>query len=63
MTGECFRYELLKIKEKMIRGEISYDEAKKEASPIIDKMNCLARDIAKKYGKNHKNFSFSQIMR
>ena len=47
----------------MLRGELTYDEAKKEAQPIIDEMNKIGREIAAKYGKRHSNFTFAYLMR
>ena len=63
MTGHEYRAKLGQIKGKMLRGELTYDEAKKEAQPIIDEMNKLGREIAAKYGKRHTNFTFGYLMR
>ena len=42
---------------------LTYDEAKKEAQPIIDEMNEKARAIAKKWGRKHTNFTFGALIR
>jgi hypothetical protein len=45
------------------QGVITYDEAKRRAQPYLDKVNARAREIAKKYGKKHSNFTFTGIVR
>lgn len=51
------------IKRRMVAKEISYEEAKAEAQPVIDRINAKAAEIAKKYNKRAKKLSFSEIMR
>ena len=51
------------IRGKLLTGLISYDEAKRLATPIIEAMNKEAKDIAKKHGRNFRGFSFSSLMR
>lgn len=58
-----YRAKLQFIKGKMLRGEISYDEAKAEANPIIKEMNERSAVIAKEFGQRHKPFSFNYLMR
>lgn len=50
------------IKIKMLNG-MSYNEAKKEALPFIDKANKKGSTIAKKYGMKHKLLTFEGLMR
>jgi hypothetical protein len=47
----------------MLNHEITYDEAKKEAQPIIDAINAKNKEIAKKYNKRPSKLSFAAIMR
>lgn len=63
MTGQDYQNKLNLIKAKMMRGDLTYDEAKKEAQPIIDEMNKIGREIAAKYGRRHSNFTFAYLMR
>jgi len=51
------------IKLKMLSGVLTYEEAKKEAEPIINEMNQIAKKIAKKFGRKHFEFTFSGLMR
>ena len=51
------------IKIKLQLGIINYDEAKKEAEPIITEMNKKGKEIAKKFGKKFKPFTFVSLMR
>lgn len=63
MNGQDYRNALQEIRCKMLRGLISYDEAKAEAQPIIDEMNKKGREVAKKYKQKFKGFTFSSLMR
>lgn len=51
------------IKRRMVAKELSYEDAKLEAQPVIDRINAKAKELAKKYNKNAKKISFSEIMR
>ena len=51
------------IKWRMQIGELTYEEAKVLAQPIIDKMNSEAIKIAKKYKGTHRPFTFTELMR
>lgn len=62
-NGQHYADAISKIRAKLIHGVISYEEAKKEATPIIAEMNKIGREIAAKYGKRHSNFTFSSLMR
>lgn len=63
MSGQEFKDIIDEIKGDLMRGVLTYDEAKEKAQPIIDEMNEVARGIAKKYGKKHQDFIFSKLMR
>ena len=51
------------IKIKLQLGIIKYDEAKKEAEPIIEEMNKKGKEIAKKFKQRFKPFTFASLMR
>jgi len=51
------------IRRRMLSGAISYEEAKAEATPVIDGLNLKAKEIAKKYGVRTGKLNFSQLMR
>ena len=63
MNGQDYRNAIEYIRFKMVKGLITYDEAKAEAQPIIDEMNKKGLEIAEKYGKKFKGFTFSSLMR
>lgn len=63
MTGQDFHDKIETIRIKMLRGVLSYEDAKAAAQPIIDEMNEIGRKIAAKYGKRHTNFTFANLMR
>lgn len=58
-----YRGQIEAIRHAMNSGEISYDEARIKAQPIIDEMNVKARKVAEKFGKKHTNFTFNYLMR
>lgn len=63
MTGQEFRDIIDSIRADMARGVLTYDEARAKAQPVIDEMNRVAREITKKHGKKHQDFSFISLMR
>lgn len=54
---------LQQIKMSMTLGNITYDEAKIQAQPIIDEMNIRGAEIAKEHGRTFRKFTFTGIMR
>ena len=58
-----YREQLESIKFSLNKGNISYNLAKKQAKPIITKMNQKSSQIAKKYNQNPTKFSFAGLMR
>lgn len=62
-NGQHYADAISKIRAKLIHGVISYDEAKKEAAPIIAEMNKIGAEIAKKYNRRPTIFTFSSLMR
>ena len=57
------REDIEAIKMALGCGFISYDEAKIEAKPILDRINKKGREIAKKYGKHYYPITFNELMR
>lgn len=57
------RDKLYGIRKQMLSGQITYDEAKEQAAPIIEAINAKAKEIAKKHGKRPQLVSFGAIMR
>ncbi len=54
---------LNEIKVLLKTGQISYEEAKKEASPLIAEMNAISLRVAKKLKVNPKYITFTGFMR
>lgn len=54
------RVEIADIKRRYLTGEISREEAKELAQPILDQINEVAviktKELNKKYGLNRKSF-------
>lgn len=63
MNGQDLRDKITEIRNAMLSGLLSYDEAREKAQPIIDEMNKRGREIAAKYGKRFRGFSFASLMR
>ena len=57
------REDIETIKMALAYGYISYDEAKIEAKPILDRINKKGKEIAKKYNKNYYPITFTEIIR
>lgn len=51
------------IRRRMISGQITYEQAKTEAAPVLDAINAKATEIAKKYNKRAGKLSFAAMMR
>lgn len=62
-TAADNREKLYGIRAKLVSGQITYDEAKEQAAPIIAAINERAKEIAKKHGKRPQTVSFGAIMR
>lgn len=57
------REKIQAIKTKFNTGLITYDEMLVLAQPIIDNINKLGKETAKKYGKKFNNFKSNYILR
>lgn len=57
------REEIARIKNSMLAGEITYEEARIQAAPILERINEKSKELAKKYGRRHVAITFSEIMR
>jgi hypothetical protein len=51
------------IRRRMLSHDITYDQAKTEAQPIIDNINTAANQLAKKHKLRAPKVSFAAIMR
>ena len=65
MTNEAKqkREKIEAIRGQLSDGFITYEQAKKQAEPIIASINAKAREIAKKYNHRPRLVSFNEIMR
>lgn len=65
MNTEAYsnREKLEKIKMRLDLGQITYQQAREEAQPLIDWVNHQAEEIAKKYGKKAIKLDFTYLMR
>lgn len=57
------RNALASIRSRMLRGELTHDQAKAEANPIIQAMNVRAKELAKEHGAKFYPIKFINIMR
>lgn len=62
-TAADNREKLYGIRKQMLSGQITYDEAKELAAPVIEAINTKAKEIAKRHGKRPQLVSFGAIMR
>jgi len=51
------------IKMWFFQGAITYDDAKKQATPHIEAFNKRAAEIAKKHGVKPRQINFASFMR
>lgn len=51
------------IRCRMMSGEISYEQARREAEPVIANINSTAKRLAKKHNLRAKLLSFEELMR
>ena len=65
MTNEAKqnRERIEAIRGQLSHGFITYEQAKKQAEPIIASINAKAREIAKKYNQRPRLVTFNEIMR
>lgn len=65
MTTEAAqnREAIAQIQTRLALGQITYDQAKEQAAPVIARINDRAKEIAKKYGKSHHEITFKELMR
>lgn len=55
--------EIKRIRQQLLAGKISYDEAADLADPIIRRINSQAKAVAKRHGLRPQQVSFSALMR
>jgi polyhydroxyalkanoate synthesis regulator phasin len=51
------------IRARMQAGDITYEQAKAEAEPVIKRINKRNAEIAKKHKMRPKNINFAGLMR
>ena len=51
------------IRNRMLNGTLSYEQAKAEAQPIINDINATAAQLARKYRLPARKVSFAELMR
>ena len=54
---------IYEIRAKLKTGQISFDEAKALALPLIKEMEIKAEKVAKEFGKKPPRFNFIGLMR
>jgi len=54
---------ILDIKLRLKVGQISFDEAKALALPLIKEMEMSAEEVAKKFRRTPPKFSFTSLIR
>lgn len=54
---------LRKIKRELNAGRLTYEQAKKQAQPLVDGINWHVMDICFKYNRRIKTFSFSELLK
>lgn len=57
------RLKMQDIRRRMLRGDITYAEAKAEAEPIIEAIYEQSKIIAKKYKRRAVRLNFASLMR
>lgn len=57
------RFIINDLRYRLLNGEITYEQARAEAQPIIDRMNARGAEIARESGMRFKPLNFSYLMR
>lgn len=57
------RQTIKSIKQRLNAGALDYEQAKKEAEPVIASINEHGASIAKKYGLRPRKVTFTELMR
>lgn len=55
--------QLNEVKILLKTGQISYDEARNKATPILSKLNSRGEKIAKEFGRRYSPVTFTGFMR
>lgn len=65
MTNEAKqnREKIEAIRGQLSHGFITYEQAKKQAEPIIASINDKAKELARKYNQRPRLVTFNEIMR
>ena len=51
------------IRRRMQNGELTYEQAKDEAQPILEQINATAKQLALKYNLPPRKVSFAELIR
>jgi len=51
------------LRYRLLQGLLTYEEARAEAQPIIDRTNACGAEIARESGMRFKPFTFSYLIR
>lgn len=57
------RLKMAEIRTKLLRGYITYDQAKTEAQPILARINARGAELARKHGFKYRPLTFASLMR
>ena len=58
-----YRQYFFDLRGRILAGQISMDDAEKEAEPKMREMNAKGKEIAKKHGKRFHGFAFASLIR
>lgn len=62
LSGWQLREKIEEVKYLLKRGEVSYDDARHRAEPIIAEMNARGERICKEAKRRWRPFTFSRLM-
>lgn len=63
MNAERNREEIARIRKAYNTGQITREEAREQAQPIIDSINDKAKELSKKHRVRYSAISFVSMMR
>ncbi len=57
------RNKIADIRQRLLQGEITYEQARTEAEPILTQMNAVGARIARESGMKFKPLTFAYLIR